>query len=75
MQHMSILPLAAQIAWKLGTLVGTGDAVIGQVSTRSERAKSRLKAGRMTYGLHSQDPQFRARQHHNSSECRKHKLQ
>ena len=25
-QHISILPEAAQIAWKSGTLVGTGDA-------------------------------------------------
>ena len=31
-QHMSILPEAAQIAWKLGTSVGTGDAKRKEVS-------------------------------------------
>lgn len=32
MQHMSILPMAAQIEVKSGTLVGTGDAAKGRES-------------------------------------------
>jgi hypothetical protein len=34
-----------------------------------------MRIGVMTYGLHSQDPQYRERRHHSSWECQKRKLQ
>jgi hypothetical protein len=58
-QHMSILPMAAQIEVKSSTLVGTVGAITGRVSARSYGANQDSRLRIITYGLHSQDRQHR----------------
>jgi len=44
-QHISILPEAAQIAWKLGTSVGTGDAKEKRSQSSFLRSRVDVKIG------------------------------